>query len=320
MTKTNSEMPIFFAINDAYVPCLTVALHSLTEHAAPASQYKIIVLHQGLTPANQAELQALSTANVAVTLMAMDEQLEKQINDQSNSLRGDYFTYTIYFRLFIADMFPQYDKALYLDADIVVETDLGDLFAEDLGDNFFAGVADSYMNSDDVMGTYAEEAVGVPREDYINSGMLLLNLTALRREQFSQHFLSLLNQYHFASLAPDQDYINAMGHGRIHYLPTAWNVQVRNTGDAAATPHLVHYNLFRKPWHYSDAPHADFFWQEAQRLPIYPDFQKSLQAYTATDRQTDLDKLAHMQQLGRDICAKHPTFKEIQAQTGSVAL
>ncbi|ERL65134.1 glycosyltransferase family 8 protein [Schleiferilactobacillus shenzhenensis] len=317
---TTPTLPIFFSINDAYVPCLTVAIHSLAAHADPARQYDVIILHQGLLAENQAALQALSTANVTVELLPMDDQLQAQINDQSNTLRGDYFTYTIYFRLFIADMFPQYDKALYLDADVVILTDLAELFDTDLGNNFFAAASDDFMGTDPAMGHYAEAAVGVPRTEYVNSGVLLMDLKKLRTEHFSQHFLALLNQYHFASLAPDQDYINAMAHGRIHYLPHQWNTQVRTTGDAAANPHLVHYNLFRKPWHYADAPHADYFWQAAQNLSIYPALQATLQAYTAVDRQTDLDKLAHMEDMAHDIPLKSPTFRTVQAQTGGVAL
>ena len=37
-----------------------------------------------------------------------------------NRLRSDYFTMTIYFRIFIPDMYPEYDKAIYIDSDIVV--------------------------------------------------------------------------------------------------------------------------------------------------------------------------------------------------------
>lgn len=317
---TETTLPIFFSINDAYVPCLTVAIHSLINHAHSRHHYQIIILHQGLQPENQAALKALATNQVSIELLAMDEKLENQINDESNKLRGDYFTYTIYFRLFIADMFPQFDKALYLDADVVVQDDIADLFSTDLGNHLFGGVSDAFMGSDPAMGHYAEAAVGVPIHDYINSGVLLMNLAALRRERFSQHFLTLLHKYHFQSLAPDQDYLNAMGHGRILYLPANWNVQARATGISAEETHLVHYNLFRKPWRYADAAYGDYFWNAAQDLDICAQLTAVRDGYSAVQRQTDEAKLAHLEKLACDIPKQHPSFREIQAATEEVTV
>ena len=36
----------------------------------------------------------------------------------------DYYSKTTYFRLFIPEIFPQLDKAIYLDSDLVVMTDM----------------------------------------------------------------------------------------------------------------------------------------------------------------------------------------------------
>ena len=62
----------------------------------------------------------------------------------------------------------------------------------------------------DAVARYMEEAVGVSRYEYINSGVLLMNLNKLREKEFDKHFLNLLNTYHFDCIAPDQDYINAI--------------------------------------------------------------------------------------------------------------
>ena len=35
-----------------------------------------------------------------------------------------YYSKTTYYRLFIAEMFPEYDKAIYVDSDLVIQGDI----------------------------------------------------------------------------------------------------------------------------------------------------------------------------------------------------
>ena len=44
--------------------------------------------------------------------------------------------------------------------------------------------------------------------------------------------------------------------------------------------HLIHYNMFRKPWHYSDVPYSDVFWKYAKETNYYDILQKDLDSYT----------------------------------------
>ena len=119
------------------------------------------------------------------------DKVTRQISGDTNKLRGDYVTMTIYFRLFIADMFPQYDKAIYIDADTVAEDDLTTLFATDLGDNLVAGVADPVMMTYPETMTYIQRDFGIRPGKYINSGVLVMNLAQMRQEHFSDRFLHL---------------------------------------------------------------------------------------------------------------------------------
>ena len=46
---------------------------------------------------------------------------------QENRLYSGKFTLTIYFRLFIAELFPELDKAVYIDSDTVINDDIAKL-------------------------------------------------------------------------------------------------------------------------------------------------------------------------------------------------
>ena len=213
-----------------------------------------------------------------------------------NKLRADYFTLTIYFRLFIPDMFPQYSRGIYLDSDVVVPGDLSTLFETELGDNLIAACPDYSIQEVEPLMHYVKEAVGVDQNrDYINSGVLLMDLEALRKVNFGTRFLELLNKYHFDTIAPDQDYINAMCKGRIHYLSEEWDAMPNESIPEIENPKIVHYNLFFKPWHFEDVQYAHYFWDVAKTTPYYDELKQQLADFTDEDRKkarADLEWMA----------------------------
>ena len=122
------EIPIFFTIDDSYAPFLAVALNSAIKNANPDRNYRAIVLHQDLSETNIAKLQSLQADNFKIELTPMKANFDALDDRMSNRLRCDYFTLTIYFRLFIPAMFPQYDKGIYIDSDVVLTDDIAKLF------------------------------------------------------------------------------------------------------------------------------------------------------------------------------------------------
>ena len=73
----------------------------------------------------------------------------------------DYYTKTTYFRLFIPDLYPQYDKVLYLDSDIVVLGDIAELYNTNIKGNLVAAVPDDSVQTIPEFAEYVEKVVGV---------------------------------------------------------------------------------------------------------------------------------------------------------------
>ena len=215
----SSTIPVFFTIDDSYAPFLAAALHSAIENSSPEYRYKAIILHQDVCEENRRRIGALAKDHFEIEFVPMQTGLASITDRMSNRLRCDYFTLTIYFRLFIPAMFPQYDKAVYIDSDVVVHGDLAELYSIDLGDHYIGACPDLSIADVPPLVNYTVDAVGMQEGTYINSGVLLMNLKALREKTLDRHFLHLLNTYHFDCIAPDQDYLNAMCCGKILYLP-----------------------------------------------------------------------------------------------------
>ena len=194
----------------------------------------------------------LETKNLRIRFVSMDKGLESITDRKENKLRCDYFTLTIYYRLFIPEMFPEYDKGIYIDSDVVIEGDISKLYNMDLGDNTIGACMDNSIKDIEPLVKYVQGAVGVKMEEYINSGMLLMNIEEMRKRKFSAKFLELLNKYHFDSVAPDQDYINAICNGKIKYLNEEWDAMPNDQRKELENPKIIHYNLLFKPWCYDN--------------------------------------------------------------------
>lgn len=314
-----TTVPIFFSVDDGYVPCLAVALTSIRTNKDPQTDFVINILNSGLLQKNQTRLAALAAPHFTINFIDMDA-VTQQISGDTNKLRGDYVTLTIYFRLFIADMFPQYDKAIYIDADTVADGDLAELFTTDLGDNLVAGVADPVMMTYPETIEYIQRDFGVQPGEYINSGVLILNLAQMRQEHFSDRFLHLLKTYHFTMIAADQDYINVIAQHRIKYLSKTWNMQTGVPTAAESGGKLIHYNLFGKPWHYRDAKLAANFWHYAPASGFETDLKQQLAAFTPADRQSDRDSMAAMLKTAVQVCHTDNTILNAIKHGEQVAL
>ena len=144
-------IPIFFAIDDGYIPFFAVALKSLIENSSKENMYVIKVLYVNISEENQARIKKFEQENVSIEFVNLNYYINK-VKDQLYT--RDYYTQSTYFRLFIPELYPQYDKALYLDGDIVVLSDVANLYNIDLGDNLVAATPDGAVQTTKVFQEY----------------------------------------------------------------------------------------------------------------------------------------------------------------------
>ncbi|MFC2626653.1 MAG: glycosyltransferase family 8 protein [Parascardovia denticolens] len=312
-----TTVPIFYATDEKYAPFLSVSLTSLIANTDPTADttYRILIVHRGLSEESQQLFRQMATDRIAIELYPMESYLIEAINSDRNKLNADYVTMTIYFRLFLSEMFPEIDKAIYLDADTIINADIAQLYRIDLGHDLIAAVADNFVAANPETVYYSEEGLGIPCDQYVNSGMLLMNLKAMREGHFTERFVQLLNKYHFESIAPDQDYLNVMCNGRIHYLDRRWNNMTGDGTEGPDHPRIIHYNLFGKPWHYRDAPLADYFWRYAEGSAYYPKLIAILKEFSQRDPSFDDKRKATMMTGAVSIPKNEVTFKKV-AESG----
>ena len=283
------HIPIFMASDDNYLPYLIVAIKSISLHSSDEYVYDVRVLNRGLSKSNVRKLRHIKFDNVSITLVDVERVVASFRNELNLRLR-DYYSEAIFYRMFIAAMYPRLTRAIYIDCDVVLVDDIAKLYFSDIGDNVLGAVADESIYSVPEFCDYVREWVGVPEEKYINSGVLLMNLSAFRKHKIAEKFQKLIFSYNFDTLAPDQDYLNFLCRGKIHYIDSGWNKQPKEENyQPIEKQHLIHYNLHNKPWHDNSIPYAEEFWDVARLTPYYCDVIKSFVEYSDEQRKADED-------------------------------
>ncbi len=258
-------IPIFFASDDNYIPFLDIAIRSLIENASKDYNYVINILNSGLKQENIDIIKKQENDIFKINFCDITQDLEPI----KHKLRNVYhYGLATYYRFFIEELFPQYDKVLYLDCDIVVTGDISKLYETDVENYFVAAVNDRIVTSNDVFKDYVRTVVGVEPDKYFSAGILVLNTKKFRESKICKQFICLIHKYNFETVAPDQDYLNVLCKDRVKYLPNGWNRQTIPCpleGDL----NIVHYALYKKPWEVDGVMHEEYFWEYAKKSPYF---------------------------------------------------
>ena len=301
------KIPICFACDDAYAPYLAVAVRSIKENASEDYQYFIHILNTGISEANKEKILKMADDGFVIEFVDVSKKMKRL---SSKLHLRDYYSASIYYRIFIPHLFPQYSKAIYLDSDMVVTSDISVLFFTDLSDNLLGAVPDQIVAVTPEFVHYVDAVCDVKAERYFNSGMLLMNLRQLREEGIEERFVEMFNEYNFPTVAPDQDYLNVICRDRVLYLDSGWNKMSFNT-DYDGVPPIIHYNMFIKPWQCDSIPYAEHFWKYARLTEFYGELVSGKEGFTEADKEKQLAGGAALLASAVEISESEHTFRRV---------
>ncbi len=297
MLDATDAVKVVFAVDDRYIPFLAVAIESLVEHSSKDNYYLIKILHTDVSSENKKKIEKYKADNISIEFVDLNYYLQK-VKDKLYT--RDYYTNTTYFRLFLPELYPQYNKVLYLDSDIVILDDIANLYNINMGDNLVAAAPDDIIQSNKVFQDYVEKVVGVSDyKHYFNAGVLLMNLDQLRKFNFQEKFVYLLSTIKF-SVAQDQDYLNRLCKGRVKLLSVAWDrMPIPNDKIKDEDIKILHFNFACKPWHFEDVLYKEFFWEYAKKTEFYNDIIATKENYTEEERFRDRESEQKLRELAQ---------------------
>jgi len=272
------------AADGGYVPHTAAMLHSLFS-ANPGQAFTCHFLHKGIDDSHLQALEALCArhgARFAPTVVARSRLEGLPIEGR--------FPEEAWYRVFLPQLLPQVDRAIWLDSDTLVLKPIRELWTLDLAGLPLAAVPNPALY------TFADmvKKIGVEdRSQYFNSGVMLLDLKQLRDEGSETALRAAGAKYRQWIRFADQDVLNVVYHRRYRRLRLAWNVlahahvnvpeTLRVHGleeyrEAMAAPRIVHFTGLEvmKPWYYRCShPHRDAYLHHRAAAgwppPDYPD-------------------------------------------------
>ena len=301
----NQIIPIFYACDDNFVKYTIVSLYSMIKNASKDYKYHVYILNTNISEEMKERLMVLQNENFEITF----EDVTDYLHSIAEKLPiRDYYSKTTYFRLFIAEMFPEYDKAIYIDSDTIVLGDISKLYNTDIKDFYVGACHEQAMVQVDEYGTYVEKVVGVSRHNFFNAGMIMINCDQFRLHFVLDKFIQLLHTYNFV-VTQDEDYLNLICKDHVYWLDQKWNTEI--FGEIAypiRDAYVLHYIMVSKPWHYEDCRHGDIFWEYAKETNVYEDILKVLHDYTDEERTRDQISCDRLLQLAIDETNKEDNY------------
>ena len=248
MLNQTKRVDLFFACDDNYIPFLSVALSSIQKHMSPQNNYRAVILYANNINLDNQEKITLKYSKPNFEIIFRN--IHSEIEHFSESLHTrDYYSKATYYRLLIPNLYPNIDKALYLDSDILVLDDIANLYNTNLEDNLVGAIHDGAVETIGPFQDYVVNTIGCKtQQDYFNAGVLLMNLEKMREIDFENKFLKLLSRVTF-NVAQDQDYLNVICKDRVAKIDFKWDVMpFENLKQDLQDIKLIHYNLSSKPW------------------------------------------------------------------------
>lgn len=219
-------VPVVMFTDNNYVIPTIVTITSLIENKNVNTEYGIYVLGNNLSEENLRLLNSLSGVK-AENHKSRFSQFEGTHQHVSS---------TDLFKFDLPETFPQYDKILYMDVDMIVQGDLSSLYATELGDNYVAAVKD-------MRGMVSgHHHIRNNLVSYFNAGMMLLNLKKMRNENISEKLIDYKlhkDQGFFMS----QDALNCTFGIKVKYLSPVYNYMGPNLEKYTKDEIIEFYNI-----------------------------------------------------------------------------
>jgi lipopolysaccharide biosynthesis glycosyltransferase len=194
------------------------------------------------------------------------------------------FTSAMWYRIFLPELLAGESRVLYVDVDTLAVDTLGPLWETDLGDDWLGAVTNVLQHNH--TNRPAELGLAGP-EVYFNSGVLLLNLDAWRRDACTQRLYDFAVENAETIAWPDQDALNIVLGGRRTALHPRWNAMnsimrwesakdvlpAEQVEEARRNPGIRHFEgpAQNKPWHYGSSAKARALYARHRRATPWPE-------------------------------------------------
>ena len=214
------SMNIVYSSSDSYMRCTSVSICSLLESNINVEDLNIFILSDDISDNNKNDIVDLGKrfGRKIEIRNAMDILQSFAVLANLPAFRGSY---AVYASLCIANLFPNLDRVMVLDADTLVVDSLDNLWRLDLNGRPLAAVPDVGMyseisSSEDVDIIYGSDL-------YFNTGVLVYDLAIWREQNIDEIIQNTIKEYEKSFRVVDQSILNLALKGNIYTLDLKYN-------------------------------------------------------------------------------------------------
>lgn len=293
-------IPIFFTFDNNYVEPAVVAFYSLLEKAQENVFYEMYVLHSDITKEKQHLLieTVNKKGNAKLTFINTNGFLNSFWNNGSFNFQSSNSTFTVdtIVRCFGSKFFPQYDKIVYSDVDIIFADDISELYELDMTNKYIVGVKNPFTKySSYELSHLKPEHYEMLHDKYIAGGIWVMNLKKIREDKLEEKMVEVINDDTIIKRWNDQDIVNIACEGKVGFLPLNYisypylidlleksdftsDYTREELYDSIINPKIIHFAA-SKPWN-SNPKYSNLWWTYFHYLglektkifkePVYP--------------------------------------------------
>ncbi|OOC28025.1 glycosyltransferase family 8 protein [Helicobacter pylori] len=318
-------IPIVIAFDNHYAIPASVSLYSMLACAKtknPKSQnpqlqsdnkklfYKIHCLVDNLSLENQRKLKEtlapfdafisvdfldISTPNLYTT--PREPSVIDKIHEafsQLNIYAKTRFSKMVMCRLFLASLFPEYDKIIMFDADTLFLNDVSESFFIPL-DGYYFGAAKDFSSPKSLKHFQTEREreprqkfslyehylkekdMQIIRENHYNVGFLIVNLKLWRADKLEERLLNLTHQKGQCVFCPEQDLLTLACYQKVLILPYIYNAHPFMANQKRFIPSqqeivMLHFYFVGKPWVSPTALYSKEWHEILLKTPFYAEY------------------------------------------------
>lgn len=236
---------ILVTINRNYIYPLLIMLYSYIQNNP--YQTTVFIMNTDLTE-----------EDIRIIKESVDKRIEiRNIKIDDRKLQGapvsKKFPITMYYRLFAYKYLPKnINKVLYLDPDIIIKGNLMDLYHLNMMDSYY--IATTHVGC--LVKYFNDIRLKIKHKNiYVNSGVLLMNLKALRKSVVNENTIyTYIDKNKRKLFLPDQDILSKLYQGKIQQIDaslynfTEKMLKKYSLDWVDKNTKIIHYCGKNKPW------------------------------------------------------------------------
>lgn len=286
---SSSIIPIMHCFDNKYCLPAAVSFYSMLEHANPKYTYKLYVLHTDISLQNQLKLKETMRGfeNASLDFIDMGDQF---VDLWCDVVPKYHYSKEIFYKFIPTSVFPQYDKIIVTDVDVVWKGDVSLSYCSlDVNENIYCAGVKAVGKILSFLQYYQDKFTDLELQAVqVCGGYYVYNLKKMREDSIEEKVLEFCKNNIERLQQPEQDCINISCYPYIKYLPLE-NVLCSYCYDLYKTeedciddlqytkeelefamlhPIQLHYATSIKPWTHPDCTKAEEWFKVLFKTPF----------------------------------------------------